>query len=138
MKPFCGYNFADYWAHWLTFGESKLTLPDVFHVNWFRRDPDGHFLWPGFGENLRVLRWIIDRCTGAVDAVETPVGYLPKPADIDIGGTDVTPETLEQLLNVDPAQWRIELESIGEYLNGYGERLPSKLRAELDRILTAL
>ena len=83
MKPFCGYNFADYWAHWLTFGDRSKTLPGIFHVNWFRRDGSGKFLWPGFGENLRVLRWVIERCAGRAGAVETPIGFLPKPSDIE-------------------------------------------------------
>jgi phosphoenolpyruvate carboxykinase (GTP) len=138
MKPFCGYNFADYWAHWLSFGESSLKLPAIFHVNWFRRDAGGRFLWPGFGENLRVLRWIIDRCKGTADAVATPIGHLPNPADIDLNGVDVTPETLQQLLAVDHASWREEMESIGEYLDEYGNRIPPQLRAELDKILAAL
>jgi phosphoenolpyruvate carboxykinase (GTP) len=138
MKPFCGYNFADYWAHWLTLGESGLDLPQIFHVNWFRRDADGRFLWPGFGENLRVLRWIIDRCEDRAGAIETPIGYLPKPDDIDLTGADVPRDTLDQLLAVDPASWREEMESIGEYLDDYGDRVPPALRAELDRILSAL
>ena len=83
MKPFCGYNFADYWSHWLSFDDRTDNLPKIFHVNWFRQNDDGDFLWPGFGENLRVLRWIIDRCENRVDAKETPIGYLPNPGDID-------------------------------------------------------
>jgi phosphoenolpyruvate carboxykinase (GTP) len=138
MKPFCGYNFADYWAHWLSFGERGLTLPAVFHVNWFRRDPDGRFLWPGFGENLRVLRWIIDRCAGRADAAETPIGYLPQPADIDLTGVDVTPATVQQLLAVDTASWRAEMVSIAEYLEEFGERIPDGLKVELERVLAAL
>ena len=138
MKPFCGYNFADYWTHWLSFGEGDLKLPKIFHVNWFRRDPAGRFLWPGFGENLRVLHWIIDRCKGTAGAVETPIGFLPKPGDIDVQGIEVNPETLEQLLAVDPDQWREEIESMAEYLDGYGDRVPAALRAELQKVLTAL
>jgi len=138
MKPFCGYNFADYWAHWLGFGDRGLKLPKIFHVNWFRRDANGRFLWPGFGDNLRVLRWIIDRCAGRLDAVQTPIGLLPEPRDIDLTGVDVAPETLEQLLAVDKASWRDEMESIGEYLDDYGDRVPQALRAELGKILAAL
>jgi len=138
MKPFCGYNFADYWSHWLSFGNGSLKLPEIFHVNWFRRDANGRFLWPGFGDNLRVLRWIIDRCEGRVGAVETPIGYLPDPKDIDLTGADVEPETLGQLLAVDNASWRAEMESIGEYLADYGDRVPQALRAELDRVVAAL
>jgi phosphoenolpyruvate carboxykinase (GTP) len=138
MKPFCGYNFGDYWAHWLSFGDQALELPRVFHVNWFRRDGAGRFLWPGFGENLRVLRWIIDRCKGASDAVETPIGHLPNPDDIDVDGIDVAPETLAQLLAVDVDQWREEMESMREYLDGFGDRIPDALRAELDKVLHEL
>jgi phosphoenolpyruvate carboxykinase (GTP) len=138
MKPFCGYNFADYWAHWLGFAGHGLELPKIFHVNWFRRDASGRFLWPGFGENLRVLRWVIDRCEGRLGAVETPIGFMPAPGDIDLTGADVATETLEQLLAVDKASWREEMESIGEYLDDYGDRVPLALREELARVLAAL
>jgi phosphoenolpyruvate carboxykinase (GTP) len=138
MKPFCGYNFGDYWAHWLSFGKRGLKLPQVFHVNWFRRDADGRFLWPGFGENLRVLRWIIGRCKGTADAVETPIGYLPTPAEIDLRGLDVSPATLNQLLAVDDTQWTEEMESISEYFDGFGDRVPAELRKTLDTVLDTL
>ena len=138
MKPFCGYNFADYWNHWLSFEERSNKLPKIFHVNWFRRDADDRFLWPGFGENLRVLRWIIDRCEGSVEADELPIGHLPKAGTIDVSGLDVSPETLQQLLAVDPEQWREEMQDIGEYLQSYGERLPDRLRAEHEKIVQAL
>ena len=138
MKPFCGYNFADYWEHWLSFEERSANLPKIFHVNWFRKDADGRFLWPGFGENLRVLRWIIDRCEGRVDAEELAIGYLPKPGTIDVSGLDVSAETMEQLLNVDPRQWREEMANFGEYLESYGERLPARLHTEHQKILQAL
>jgi phosphoenolpyruvate carboxykinase (GTP) len=138
MKPFCGYNFADYWAHWLSFAERAEKLPAIFHVNWFRRDDDGRFLWPGFGENLRVLQWIIDRCENRVEAVEQPIGYLPKPDDIDVAGLDVSSATLEQLLAVDTSQWRAELDHIDEYLQSFGDRVPEKLLAEHAKIKAAL
>jgi phosphoenolpyruvate carboxykinase (GTP) len=138
MKPFCGYNFADYWAHWLSFAERSNTLPRIFHVNWFRRDSAGRFLWPGFGENLRVLRWIIDRCEGRVDAVNAPIGHLPRPADLDVNGLDVSPDTLAQLLAVDAAQWREEMRDIGVYLESYGDRLPAQLREEHRKVVAAL
>jgi len=138
MKPFCGYNFGDYWAHWLSFGRRGLKLPQVFHVNWFRRDADGRFLWPGFGENLRVLRWIIGRCKGTADAVETPIGYLPTPTEIDLRGLDVSPATLNQLLAVDDLQWTEEMESISEYFDGFGDRVPAELRTTLDKVLDTL
>jgi phosphoenolpyruvate carboxykinase (GTP) len=138
MKPFCGYNFADYWAHWLSFAERSDALPRIFHVNWFRRDSAGRFLWPGFGENLRVLRWIIDRCEGRVDAVDTPIGYLPRPDDLDVKGLDVSPGTLAQLLAVDTGQWREEMRDIGAYLESYGERLPAQLREQHRKVIAAL
>ena len=138
MKPFCGYNFADYWAHWLSFADRTDNLPGIFHVNWFRQDADGRFLWPGFGENLRVLRWIIDRCEQRVSARETPVGLFPDPADIDTRGLDVDPATMAALTSVDIAQWREEMESIGDYLDSYGDRLPQALRDEHARVSDAL
>ena len=130
MKPFCGYNFADYWSHWLSFSERSQHLPRIFHVNWFRQDNDGKFLWPGFGENLRVIRWIIDRCEGRANARETPIGFLPSPADIDTSGLDVPSETMEALLSVNLDAWRDEMDSVGEYLDSYGERLPEQLKQE--------
>ena len=138
MKPFCGYNYADYWAHWLSFGKRSSKLPKIFHVNWFRRDASGKLLWPGFGDNLRVLRWIIDRCEGRVGAVEQPIGFLPKPGDIDLQGLDVSTSTLEQLLAVDPEQWRKEMASIGEYFGEFGERLPAELKTEHQKVVRAL
>jgi phosphoenolpyruvate carboxykinase (GTP) len=138
MKPFCGYNFGDYWAHWLSFEKRSRRLPKIFHVNWFRQDANGNFLWPGFGENLRVLRWIIDRCEGRAGAVETPIGLLPRPEDIDARGLDVAPETLSALLSIDDAQWRKEMDSIGEYLATFGDRLPRALSDEHRKIIAAL
>jgi phosphoenolpyruvate carboxykinase (GTP) len=138
MKPFCGYNYADYWAHWLSFAKRSSKLPKIFHVNWFRRDSSGKFLWPGYGENLRVLRWIIDRCDDRVGAVEKPIGFLPSPGDIDLKGLDVSSATLEQLLAVDPEQWRTEMRSIGEYFAEFGGRLPGELTAEHQKVVRAL
>jgi phosphoenolpyruvate carboxykinase (GTP) len=138
MKPFCGYNFGDYWRHWLSFADKTDKLPRIFHVNWFRRDADGRFLWPGFGENLRVLRWIIDRCEGRVGARETAIGYLPEPDDIDTSGLDVSEATMRELTSVDAHRWRDELASIGEYLDTFGDRLPEALRREHARVSAAL
>ena len=138
MKPFCGYNFGDYWAHWLSFADRSDKLPKMFHVNWFRQDKAGKFLWPGFGENLRVLRWIIDRCENRVGARETPIGYLPETKDIDVSGLDVLPETLETLLSINAKQWEDEMDSVAEYLNGYGDRLPDGLRQEQQLVAEAL
>jgi phosphoenolpyruvate carboxykinase (GTP) len=138
MKPFCGYNFADYWGHWLSFAEKSDNLPEIFHVNWFRQDSDNNFMWPGFGDNLRVLRWIIDRCENRVDAKETAIGFLPEAADLDTAGLDIDTATLESLLNVDTAQWREELNTIGEYFDEYGDRLPEELRQEQQKALNSL
>lgn len=138
MKPFCGYNFADYWSHWLDVGAKLASPPRIFHVNWFRQDADGRFLWPGFGENLRVLRWIIDRCESRIEAKETPIGYLPLAADIDTTDLDISADQLGTLLSIDTAKWREELESVGEYLHSYGDRLPKALEQEHQRVLDAL
>ena len=138
MKPFCGYNFADYWQHWLSFADKSDRLPKIFHVNWFRQDNKGKFLWPGFGENLRVLRWIMGRCDGSADAVETPIGYLPKKGEIDTDGLDVTDQTMNELLAVNVDQWKIEMDSVGEYLHSYGERLPEDLKNEYEELVAKL
>ena len=138
MRPFCGYNFADYWAHWLSFEKRTDKLPRVFHINWFRQDAEGRFLWPGFGENLRVLRWIIDRCEGRVGAVESPIGYLPQDDGIDTRGLDIGPDVMRQLLAIDAARWRLENEHFGAYLDEFGDRVPPALRAEQQRLAKAL
>ncbi len=131
MKPFCGYNFADYWAHWLNVGAKLKAAPQIFHVNWFRRDAAGNYLWPGFSENLRVLRWMIERCEGKAQAVDTPIGFMPAAADLDTSGLDLAPQNLEALLSVDPDLWHAELTDIGTYLDEYGERIPQALHREL-------
>ncbi|HET8553064.1 MAG TPA: phosphoenolpyruvate carboxykinase (GTP) [Gammaproteobacteria bacterium] len=138
MKPFCGYNFADYWSHWLSFEGKSDKLPAIFHVNWFRQDSDGDFLWPGFGENLRVLRWILDRAEGKADAVETAIGYLPTPEAIDTAGLDIDQATLEALLAISDEQWQKEYEAIGEYFDSYGDRLPEALKQEHRRVSEAV
>ena len=131
MKPFAGYHFGDYWAHWLDVGAKLAAPPKVFHVNWFRRDAAGRFLWPGFGDNLRVLRWIIDRCKGTAAATETPVGLMPRPGDLDTRNLSLPAGDLEALLSVEPELWRAELADIGGYLDGYGTHVPRQLREEL-------
>ncbi len=133
MKPFAGYNFGDYWAHWLKLGAGKNTakLPKIFHVNWFRQDRNGRFMWPGFGENLRVLRWIADRCEGKAQALETPIGFLPRKGDLDITGLDMEAGTLDTLLSIDATAWRQEVDAIGKYLDEFGARVPAQLREEL-------
>jgi phosphoenolpyruvate carboxykinase (GTP) len=138
MKPFAGYNFGDYWKHWLAVGQKAKRAPKIFHVNWFRQDRNGRFMWPGFGENLRVLRWIADRCEGKVDALETPIGLLPRKQDLDISGLNMDSSTLETLLSIDPAAWRQEVDAIGKYLDEFGGRVPSQLRDELKRVAEKL
>jgi phosphoenolpyruvate carboxykinase (GTP) len=133
MLPFCGYNMADYLAHWLEVGQAVETdkLPKIFYVNWFRKGPDGKFLWPGFGENSRVLEWIFQRCAGKGEAVESPIGFIPAAGALPTEGLDVDSADLEQLLRVDTDEWRREVPSIAEHFDSLGERLPSELRDEL-------
>jgi phosphoenolpyruvate carboxykinase (GTP) len=138
MKPFCGYNFADYWRHWLDFGARLERPPRIFHVNWFRQDARGRFLWPGFGENLRVLRWMLERCEDRAAAVETPIGYVPAPGAIDETGLTLPPDAMRTLLAVDRAEWTRELEEIGGYLASFGDRLPRTLNDEQRRVAAAL
>jgi phosphoenolpyruvate carboxykinase (GTP) len=131
MKPFCGYHFGDYWNHWLSFEQRASRLPRVFHVNWFRQDREGHFLWPGYSENLRVLDWILRRCDATVGARETPIGCLPYAADIDIANLDLRDGALEPLLSINPEAWDAELAAVEEYLRGFDPRLPQQLYTEL-------
>ncbi len=140
MLPFCGYNMGDYWAHWLEMGKILGDkAPKIFNVNWFRTDDDGNFIWPGFGDNMRVLEWIIDRCEDAVDAVETPIGYEPKPEDINVEGLDgITTETIKGLLSVDKDLWREEANGIGEFYAKFGDKLPKELAGELDALKARL
>jgi phosphoenolpyruvate carboxykinase (GTP) len=138
MKPFAGYNFGDYWKHWLSFEQRAKTLPRIFHVNWFRRDKNGKFMWPGFGDNLRVLRWVADRCDQKVTARETAIGYLPNKQDIDTRGLDLDNATLETLLSIDEQAWRQEVDSIGQYLDEFKDRVPAKLREELKGVAQRL
>ncbi len=138
MKPFCGYNYADYFAHWLSFDKPGAKLPKIFHVNWFRKGENGKFLWPGFGDNLRVLEWILGRVDGTVDAIETPIGFLPKPADLNVNGLVLDNADLEALLAVDTAVWKHEVAEIGKYLQTYGTRTPQALKDELQRVTDAL
>ena len=138
MLPFCGYNMGDYWAHWLGLGQQSQHLPKIFHVNWFRRDESGRFIWPGYGENLRVLRWVIDRCKGDGQALSSPIGFLPTPDAIDTDGLGLAPDTMEALLSIDPAEWLEEMESIEEYFDRFGDRLPPLLRGEAKRVRSEL
>lgn len=138
MKPFCGYNFADYFAHWLSFDRPGLKLPAIFHVNWFRKGTDGRFLWPGFGENLRVLEWMIARVKGEAGAVETPIGAIPRPDDLNLDGLALDGEALQNLFGFDRDGWQREFESLGAYLDEYGPRMPRALMVEQGTIACAL
>ena len=139
MLPFCGYNMADYFGHWLRIGGREGARPPrVYNVNWFRKDEDGEFLWPGFGENSRVLAWIVRRCEGAADAVETPIGLVPAPGTLDTEGLDVSPQALEALLTVDEDALRTEIPQVRDHLEQFGDRLPDELRAQLERLVERL
>ncbi len=135
MLPFCGYHMGDYFKHWLEMGE-KLgdKAPKIFNVNWFRTDDEGNFIWPGFGDNMRVLNWIIDRCEGKADATETAIGYVPKPEDIDLTDLDMDRDTLESILKVDKDVWTKEAEEIEEHYKKFGDRLPDELREQLENL----
>jgi phosphoenolpyruvate carboxykinase (GTP) len=133
MLPFCGYNMADYLGHWLRIGSQAdpAKLPRIFYVNWFRKDDDGHFLWPGYGDNSRVLEWVFERCNGKAAAVETPIGLLPPPDAIPVEGLDLAGGAMKELLRVDVAGWRKELPSIEAHFDTLGDRLPAELLDEL-------
>lgn len=138
MKPFCGYNFADYFAHWLSFDKPGAALPKVFHVNWFGKGEDGNFLWPGFGDNLRVLEWIIGRVDGARGGVQTPIGILPRVEDLNLDGLALSAQAREKLFGYDRAGWQREFADISQYLREYGPRMPATLLGEAERIASAL
>jgi phosphoenolpyruvate carboxykinase (GTP) len=135
MLPFCGYNMADYFAHWLKLGKKEgAELPRVFYVNWFRKDADGKFLWPGFGENSRVLEWVFRRCEGTADAVETPIGMLPAAGEIDTSGLEITDEAMSQLLSVDTDLVKAQLPQVQEHLAKFGDKLPAEVSAQLEAL----
>ncbi len=135
MLPFCGYNMGDYFSHWFRIGATLGdNAPRIFYVNWFRKDAEGNWLWPGFGENSRVLKWICERIDGAADAIETPIGYVPTPDALDLDGLDIPEADVEALLSVDPDAWRAELPDIRDFYAGFGDRLPAKLLTELNAL----
>ena len=135
MRPFTGYNMGDYFAHWLEMGKKIPHAPKIFHVNWFRTDDEGNFIWPGYGDNFRVLLWILARCEGTVGADETAIGYVPKPEDINIEGLDgVTTDTIRELVSVDHDSWKADLTNIREFYDLIGDRVPAELREELDAL----
>jgi phosphoenolpyruvate carboxykinase (GTP) len=140
MLPFCGYNMADYWAHWLTFSDrvEEANLPRIFYVNWFRKDADGKWLWPGFGENSRVLAWVFERCAERGEAVETPIGFVPAPGAIETLGLDVSDDAMAELLSVDADEWRAEVPLIRDHFERFGDRLPARLVEQLDALASRL
>ena len=136
MLPFCGYNMADYVQHWLDIGASTSAekLPKIFNVNWFRKDSDGKFLWPGYGENSRVLKWIIERVIGTAEAVESPIGLLPAPGALDVKGLDVSEDQMAKVLDVDPVEWKAEISKIAQHLTNLGDRLPNAMHTQLSSL----
>lgn len=134
MLPFCGYNMADYFRHWLALGKKILHKPKIFHINWFRTDESGRFLWPGFADNLRVLEWILDRCNNKVEAVKTPIGYIPKISDIDLTGLDIPPQAIEKLLGINEEEWLEELKGIKEFFRQFKKDLPVELWQEYEAL----
>jgi phosphoenolpyruvate carboxykinase (GTP) len=140
LLPFIGYHAGDYFNHWITMGKQNdaSKLPKIFYVNWFRRDDEGDFLWPGFGENSRVLKWVVERIEGQAAAVETPIGHVPAPGSLDTDGLDMTPEQVEEALRVDVEEWKAELPQIQEWFEKFGEQLPAVLWTELDGLKARL
>ena len=140
MLPFIGYDAGDYFSHWISMGKNndEAKLPKIFYVNWFRRDEDGGFLWPGFGENSRVLKYVVDRIEGKVEAVETAIGHVPAPGSLDVDGLDVTEEQLAKALAVDPEEWRAEIPQINEWFDKFGDKLPAVFWTELDGLKARL
>jgi phosphoenolpyruvate carboxykinase (GTP) len=137
MLPFCGYNMADYFAHWLDVGAAapdRELLPKIFYVNWFRKDAEGKWLWPGYGDNSRVLEWVFNRVTGKADAIDSPIGWIPTSDAIDIEGLSVTTADMEELLHVDTDEWRAEVPSIRQHYAQFGDRLPKSLADAVDTL----
>ncbi len=135
MLPFCGYNMADYWSHWLEVGKRPgAKMPKIFYVNWFRKDENGRFIWPGFGENSRVLKWIVERCIGTASAVDTPIGHLPAPGSFDTEGLDIDPQIMEKLFAVDVDAWLSEIPGIKQHYAQFGTKIPQALVDEVDAL----
>ena len=134
MRPFVGYDMGDYWAHWLEMGKHIPNPPKIFHVNWFRTDDEGRFIWPGFGDNMRVLMWILARCENKAEARQTPIGYVPYEKDINLEGTDISEDTLAGLLSIDTESWKADIDNIKEFYALVGDRVPATLKEELDAL----
>ncbi|MGH9774694.1 MAG: phosphoenolpyruvate carboxykinase (GTP) [Candidatus Acidiferrales bacterium] len=138
MLPFCGYNMADYFQHWLDMGKKIPHPPRIFHVNWFRKDDNGKFLWPGFGENVRVLKWMLERIEGIAQAAETPIGFVPTPQSLTLEGLNISREALSELLRVEPRAWLEETEATGKFFEKFGDRLPAEIRSEHKKLIERL
>jgi phosphoenolpyruvate carboxykinase (GTP) len=141
MLPFCGYHMGDYFGHWVKTGENapdKNKLPKLFNVNWFRKNSEGKFLWPGYGDNIRVLKWIFERTEGADIAKETAIGYIPKEGSLDITGLDNVVKNIPELIKVDKDEWMAELELINEHYAMFGDRLPSEMKKQLEGLTSRL
>jgi len=138
MRPFCGYNMAKYFQHWLDMGKKIPHPPKIFHVNWFRQDDDGNFLWPGYGENLRALEWVLGRCKGEADAVETPIGYVPAKTSLNLNGLDITDEAIDKLLEVRRDDWAEELDGMQKFFDQFGYEFPEELLEEQQALKTRL
>jgi phosphoenolpyruvate carboxykinase (GTP) len=140
MLPFCGFNMGDYFGHWLKMGAQLKNPPKIFHVNWFRQDEQGKFIWPGFGENLRALRWMISRCNGSGNgnAVESPIGMLPSKSGIDTTGLDLKPGALDELLTVKKDDWRKEVDNLGEFFGKFGDHLPTEMSKQREQLAKRL
>jgi len=138
MLPFCGYNMGDYFGHWLAMGSKLKNPPKVFHVNWFRRDAAGKFLWPGYGENVRVLKWMLDRIEGRAAATETPIGFVPTPSSLTLDGLSISRDTLNELLAVNPNDWAEEEQAVDKFFQKFGDRLPSAICQEQKALASRL
>jgi phosphoenolpyruvate carboxykinase (GTP) len=134
MLPFCGYNMADYFKHWLSFKTRARHLPKIFMVNWFKKDENGQYLWPGYRENSRVIKWMIDRIKGNVSAVETPLGMLPDINDLDMSGLNMDEQHLRKLFAINPDEWKKEIEDIEKFYAQFGDRLPEELKSSLENL----
>jgi phosphoenolpyruvate carboxykinase (GTP) len=139
MQPFCGYNMGDYFKHWLEMGDKLADkAPRMFYVNWFRKTADGKWLWPGFGENSRVLKWMCERVDGKAGAVETPIGLMPKPEDLDLSGLDISAEDIKELLRVDVEAWKAEIPDIENHFAKFADRMPERLAKQLKELAKRL
>jgi phosphoenolpyruvate carboxykinase (GTP) len=138
MLPFCGYNIGDYFRHWLSIGKRLANPPLIFHVNWFRKGADGKLLWPGFGENMRVLKWIIDRCEGHGGGAETQIGFIPRPEDFELGELNVSRETMRELFSIKPDEWQTELDGQAKFFDSLGGVVPDELLTQREQLAERL